>query len=184
MWDNSLVCDTELALLSFAFPCSSFWLVPLFNVSLTRCTAISLFKTFSCTELTCTSATQRITIQPSMVSSPSLSSRALSVSSFIPQTIWSIYPSNHQIHILLACYISQSHMHQLTPRQVNFLKRMYAFQKLSSSSDYSTTQTSPLFYPLYSHHHHCPTETCCKLPRLLVPPPVTVSSLKPFHLYC
>lgn len=79
--------------------------------------------------------------------------------------------------------VSQSRTHQSTPHQVNSLKRVNVFQKSSSSSDYSTTQTSPLFYPLYSHRRHCPTEMCCKLPRLLVPPHVTVSSLKPFHLF-
>ena len=58
------------------------------------------------------------------------------------------------------------------------------FEKLSSFSDYSTAQTFPWFYPLYSHRRrHWPTEAYCKFPRPLVPSCVTVSSLELFHLF-
>ena len=70
-----------------------------------------------------------------------------------------------------------------TPHQVYSLKRMNVFQKLSSSSDYFTAQTSSLFYSRYSHCNHWSTETYGKLPRPLVRPCVTVSSIEPFHLF-
>ena len=150
------------ALLSFAFLCSSFWLFPLFNaLSLTRCTAFSSFKTLSCTELI--SDAWQITIQPSKVSSASLSSQALSMLSFISQTVQSLINlsfKSQNSHLAALLRKSVTYESIRSPHQVNSLKRMYVFQQLSSFSDYSTIQTSPLFYPLYSHHRHCPTETC------------------------
>ena len=106
--------------------------------------------------------------------------------SFISQTVQSLINlsfKSQNSHLAALLRKSVTYESIRSPHQVNSLKRMYVFQKLSSFSDYSTVQTSPLCYPLFSHHRHCPTETCCNLPRLLVPPHVTVSSLKPFHLF-
>ena len=94
----------------------------------------------------------------------------------------SIHLSNHRIQILLPFYASQSLMRQSSPYQVDSLKRMNVFLKLGSSSHYSTAQTSPLFYLLFSYRRHWPTETCCKLLRPLIPPRATESSLETFHL--